>query len=75
MYAIMVKQALMAMGMGDPKVLAIVDNLLAGGFSNPRLETFAGESFPVSEGAETMLVSADKLDGKYTILVVREKKA
>lgn len=74
MYAMMVRQALLAMGMRDQSVLDMAERIMAGGFDNPRLETFAGDSFPVPEGADTMLVSADKLDGKYTILLVREKR-
>lgn len=73
-YQALVKQGLMAMGMKDPAVLSMADKLMAGGFENPRLESFAGESFHVPEGSETMLVSAEKSDGKYTILLVREKR-
>lgn len=75
MYSMMVKQALLAMGMKDPAVLGMADRLMQGGFENPRLESFAGDSFPITDGAETMLVSATKPDGKYTILLVREKSS
>lgn len=75
MYGMVLKQAMMAMGMSDPAVLRMVDRITAGGFENPRLETFAGESLPIPDGAEVMLVSADKLDGKYTILLIHEKRS
>lgn len=75
MYAILVRQALLAMGMTDKTVLDMVDRIMQGGFSTPRLEALAGPSFPIPENAETMLVSAEKLDGKYTILIVCEKRA
>ena len=73
MYGMLVKQALMAMGVTDPTVFSMVDRVTAGGFENPNLEAFSGSSIDVPEGAETLLISATKQGRPYKLILICEK--
>jgi hypothetical protein len=66
---------LMAMGMKDPVVFSMVDRALTEGFTNPRLESFDGDSIRISPGAETLVISVDKSRERYRLILTCEKTA
>jgi hypothetical protein len=74
MYAMLVKQGLMAMGIRDEKVNRVIDRLADGGaLENLKLESLTEEALLIPPGADTMLITGHRGNEKYTLVLLCEK--
>jgi hypothetical protein len=74
MYAMMVKQGLMAMGIRDEKVNRVIDRLAEGGaLEDLKLESLTDHAILVPPGADTMCITGKRGTEKYTLVLFCEK--
>jgi hypothetical protein len=65
MYATMVKQMLMGVGVKDPNTLALIDRIAAVGWSNVSFES----------EADHLRISGGNAVDSYTVILICKKKA
>jgi len=74
MYAKLVKQALMAMGIRDEKIMRVIDHLADGGaLEDLKLESLTEDAILIPPSADTMVITGKRGGEKYTLVLLCEK--
>jgi hypothetical protein len=74
MYAAMIKQAMMGMGVKDPAVLGMVDRIAAIGFAGFQANRLEEGPISIPKVGETLLVSGRNATDSYRLILICEKK-